>query len=118
MIITIIWVKHTVLLLLLILVLHLEEQLAILHGDSALHHKVLRRVGVVLRALNLIGVTAVAIVVLDSLLRLEKISENLVENLDVKVNTGRVETLDPYQAPCQDVYTQLIAEGGLSHILV
>jgi hypothetical protein len=71
--------------------------------DLTLHRKVLCQVCIVLRALDLVGVPAVAIVGLGSFVGLEKMAKDLVKTLDVGVRTGRVRTLDPHQVPRQNV---------------
>ena len=61
---------------------------------------------------------AVALVGLDPLTRLEEITQNLVENFNVGILTGRVLPLDPHQVPYKDVDAQLVAQGGLPRVLV
>ncbi len=58
-----------------------------------------------------------SLVGLDPLARLEEVSQNLVENFNVGILTGRVRPLDPHQVPCEDVHPQLVAQGGLPHVL-
>ncbi len=83
-----------------------------------LHSPILRWIHVVPRTFDFVGVAAVALVGLYPLTRLEEITQNLVENINVGILTGRVGTLDPHQDPRQDVDAQLVAQGGLPRILV
>jgi hypothetical protein len=83
-----------------------------------LHCPILCRICIVPGALYFVGVAAVALVGLYPLTRLKEVMQNFVKNFNVGILTGRVWTLDPYQVPCKDVHTQLVAQGGLPHVLV
>ena len=83
-----------------------------------LHSPILRRIRVVARAFDFVRVAAVPLVGLDPLARLEEAPQNLVENDNVGILTGRVWTLDLHQVPRKDVHPQLVAQGGLPRVLV
>jgi len=69
------------------------------------------------RTLDFVGVAAVPLISLDPLTRLEEIKQNLVENFNVGILTGRVWPLDPHQVPCEDVNAQHVAQGRLPRVL-
>ena len=84
-----------------------------------LHSPIFCRIHIVPRTFDFVGVAAVHLVGLDPLNRLKKILQNLVENDNVSILTGRVWPLDPHQVPHEDVHPQLIlAQGGLARVLV
>ncbi len=85
---------------------------------SPLHRPILRRIRDIPRAFYFVGVAVVPLVGLDPLARLEEDPQNLVENCNVGILTGRVWPLDPNKVPCKDVHSQLVAQGGLPRILV
>ncbi len=86
--------------------------------DVALHLEVLDGVDVVLGALDLVRVPLVAVVGLNASIWLEEVRQTGGEDLDVGPCLGRVWALDPHQVAHQTVNTQLVAKGGLPHILV
>ena len=85
-----------------------------------LHYLILCRICVVPGALYFVKVAAVALILgLYPLAQLEEVMQNFVKIFNVGILTSRVLwTLDPYQVPCEDVHTQLIVQGKLTHILV
>jgi hypothetical protein len=83
-----------------------------------LHSPILCRICVIPRTFDFVRVAAVPLVVLDPLARLEEITQNLVENFNVGILTGRIRTLDPYQVPRENVDPQLLAQGGIPRVLV
>ena len=85
---------------------------------SPLHSPILRRIRVVPRTFDFVRLAAVPLVGLDPLARLEEITQNLVENDNVSILTGRVWPLDPHQVPREDVHPQLVAQGGFPRVLV
>ncbi len=100
-------------------VLQPPVQCLVMCPHSPLHSPIFRRICVVPRTFDFVGVAAVPLVGLDPLARLEKILQNLVENDIVSILTGRVWPLDPHQVPHEDVHPQLIlAQGGLPRVLV
>jgi hypothetical protein len=86
--------------------------------DATLHLEVLNRVNIILGTLDLVHVSAIAVISLDTFAWLEEVHEAGGEDLDVGPCTGGVRALYPDEIPHQDVHPQLIAEGGLPHILV
>jgi len=75
---------------------------------AGLHPLIFHRVARIVRALDLVGGTNVAVVGLDALALLEEI---------IKAS-GWVGTLDPYQVPPYNTYPILVAEDGLPRVLV
>ncbi len=59
-----------------------------------LHAKVVGRVAVIVRTLDLVWVLHVAIVGLNVLVWLKTVQENTVKNLDVRPRAGRVRSLN------------------------
>ncbi len=86
--------------------------------DAALHLEVLDGVDVVLGALDLVRVPAVAVISLDAFVWLKEVRQTGGEDLDVGPRPGRVQALEPHQVAHQNVNAQLVAKGGLPHILV
>ena len=100
-------------------VLQPPVQCLVMCPHSPLHSPIFRRIRVVPRTFDFVGVAAVHLVGLDPLNRLKKILQNLVENDNVSILTGRVWPPDPHQVPHEDVHPQLIlAQGGLARVLV
>ena len=64
-----------------------------------LHRPILRRIRVIARAFDFVRVAVVPLVGLDPLAQLEEVPQNLVENFNVGILTGRVRPLDPHQVP-------------------
>ncbi len=62
--------------------------------NATLHLEVLDRVDVIFGALDLVRVSAVAVVGLNAFARLEEVREARGEDLDVGPRTGRVRALD------------------------
>jgi len=95
-------------------VLQLPDQRLILRPQPPLRRLLLRRIHVISRAFHLIRVAEVALVSLDPITRLKEVHEDFLKNFNVRIlTTGRVGTLDPRRAPCEDVNAQLVAQGGL-----
>ena len=80
-------------------VLQPPVQRLVTRPDTTLHLEVLDGVYVVLGALDLVRVSAVAVVGLDSFARLEEVREAGGEDLDVRTRTGGVRALDPDEFP-------------------
>ena len=99
-------------------VLHPPFQCLMLRPHPPLHCPLLRRICVISGAFHLIRVAPAALVGLNWLARIKEAHEDFVENLNVGKHTGRVRTLDPHQVPCEDVNTQLVAQGGLPRVHV
>ncbi len=74
--------------------------------------------GVVLGALDLVRVSAVAVVGLDAFVWLEEVRQTGGKDLDVGPRPGGVRTLDSHQVVHQNIHVQLVAKGGLPRILV
>ena len=83
-----------------------------------LHCPILCRIRTVAGAFDFVRVSVVPLVGLDPLARLEEVPQNFVENFNVSILTGRVRPLDPHQVPCEDVHSQLVAQGRLPRVLV
>ena len=62
--------------------------------------------------------SAVAVVDLDSFVRLKEVSQYGAEDTDVGPHAGRVGALDPNQSAGKDVNTRLVLEGRLPRVLV
>ena len=71
----------------------------VMRPDATLHLDVLDWVDVVLGALDLVRVSAVAVVGLNAFARLEEVREAGGEDLDVRTRTGGVRALDPDEFP-------------------
>jgi hypothetical protein len=82
-----------------------------------LHCPLLRRSVHILWTLDIVGVSDVPLVNLDSLPWVQEMMQFFVEYFDICVLTHGVRTLDPHQVPPQDTHAQLIAEGGFPCIL-
>ena len=67
--------------------------------SAGLHPLIFRWVARIIRALDLVGGTDVAIVGLDALALLKEVAEDLVKNSNINKASGWVGTLDPYQVP-------------------
>ncbi len=98
--------------------LHPPVQPLVTRPHPLLHHPILHLICVVPGALYFVGLTAVDLVGLYPLARLEEVMQNFVKNFNVGILTGRLWTLDPYQVPHKDVHTQLVSQGGLPRVLV
>jgi hypothetical protein len=93
-------------------------QRLVMRPHPPLHRPILRRICVVSRTFDFVGVAAVPLVGLDPLARLEEVTQHFVKYINVGILTGRVRPLDPHQVPREDVHPQLIAQGGLPRILM
>jgi hypothetical protein len=98
--------------------LQLPIQCLMMRPHPPLHSPIICRICIVPRTFDFVGVAAVALIGLYPLARLKEITQNLVENFNVSILTGKVGTLDPHQVPCQDVDAQLVVQGGHPHVLV
>ncbi len=96
-------------------VLQVPVKCLVTRPDAALHLEVLDRVDVVLGALDLVRVPAVAVIGLDAFVWLKEVRQTGGEDGPCP---GRVRALDPHQVAHQNVNAQLVAKGGLPHILV
>ena len=85
---------------------------------AGLHPLIFYSVARIVRALDLVGGTDVAVVGLDALAFLEEVAEDLVKNSNIIKASGWVGTLDPYQVPPYNTYPNLLAEGRLPRVLV
>ena len=83
---------------------------------NSLHHPVLRRVAVIVRALYLVRAPDVAVVGLDTLSWLKAVCENAVKNCNVGVLTRGVGSRDPNQIPRENIHPELVAKRGLAGI--
>jgi hypothetical protein len=85
---------------------------------AGLHPLIFHWVARIVRALDLVGGTDVAVVGLAPLALLEEVAEDLVENSNIIKASGWVGTLDPYQAPPYNSDPNFVAEGRLPRVLV
>jgi hypothetical protein len=83
-----------------------------------LHPEIPRRVAVVVGALDLVGVPHVAVVGLDAFTWQKVAREAVQKDLDVRPGAGGVGPLHPDEIPLEDVDAELVAERGLSCVLV
>ena len=83
---------------------------------QSLHHPVLRRVAVVVRALYLVWAPDIAIVGLDTLSWLEAVCENTDKNCNIGILTHGVGSQDPNQIPRENIHPELVVKRGLAGI--
>ena len=76
---------------------------------AGLHPLIFHWVARIVRALDLVGGTDVAVVGLDALARVEEVPKDLVEDLDVRLCPSGVRTLDPHQVPAQNANPNLVS---------
>ena len=85
---------------------------------ASLHREILGGVAVVVRTFYLVRVADVPVVGFDPLSWLEKVSELVHEDLDVRPGAGGVGPLHPDEIPLQYVDAELVSERRLARILV
>jgi hypothetical protein len=78
-----------------------------MHPHPPLHPPLIRQIPHILGTLDFVGLSKVPLFGLNSLPRVQEMTQNFVEDFDISVLTHRVGTLDPHQIPPQDTHASL-----------